>query len=50
MKNMKKLKKSELRVIKGGIVPIGCEGWDPKKRCCRVWDEEHSNNPVCPEI
>jgi len=47
MKNLKKLKKSDLKTIKGGIVPIGCLNWNPKLRCCRTWDEEHYNNPVC---
>lgn len=48
--NMKKLKKGELKTIKGGIIPIGCINWDPRKRCCRSWDDDHMNNPVCPEI
>ncbi|HBV14650.1 hypothetical protein [Chryseobacterium carnipullorum] len=45
--NMRKLKKGELKTIKGGIVPIGCNSWDPRKRCCRSWDSEHSSNPTC---
>lgn len=48
--NMKKLKKVELKTIKGGLIPIGCTSWDPRKRCCRSWDDDHMNNPVCPEI
>ncbi|WP_343610528.1 hypothetical protein [Chryseobacterium oranimense] len=47
MKNMRKLNKSDLRVIKGGIIPIGCNSWDPKVRCCRSWDAEHAGNPTC---
>ncbi|MDP9960419.1 hypothetical protein [Chryseobacterium lathyri] len=50
MKNMKKLKKAELKVIKGGIVPLGCNNWDTRRRCCTSWDEEHMYNPICPEI
>jgi hypothetical protein len=48
---MKKLKKAELKVTKGGVVPVGCStSWDPKRRCCRIWDEEYADRPVCPEI
>ncbi|MDV7698157.1 hypothetical protein N6B72_14610 [Chryseobacterium soli] len=45
--NMKKLKKGELKTIKGGIAPIGCNNWNPLLRCCRAWDEEHQSNPTC---
>jgi hypothetical protein len=45
--NMKKLKKGELETIKGGIIPIGCNNWNPVGRCCRAWDEEHQDKPTC---
>lgn len=48
MKNLKKLKNSELKTIKGGAVPLGCNNWNPLARCCRVWDSEHESNPTCP--
>lgn len=48
MKNLKKLKKSELKTIHGGSAPLGCNNWNPIARCCRVWDSEHSGNPTCP--
>ncbi|WP_156062464.1 bacteriocin-like protein [Chryseobacterium ginsenosidimutans] len=48
MKNLKKLKKSELKTIKGGSAPLGCNNWNPAARCCRVWDAEHQDNPTCP--
>ncbi|MCJ7932777.1 MAG: hypothetical protein MUW56_03870 [Chryseobacterium sp.] len=48
---MKKLKKGELKTIKGGNippVPIGCNSWDFKAGCCREWDSDHWDNPTCP--
>ena len=48
--NFKKLNKRELKTIQGGnipVVPIGCNSWDFKARCCRDWDWEHSENPTC---
>ncbi|WP_164465226.1 bacteriocin-like protein [Chryseobacterium lactis] len=50
MKNLKKLTSRELKTIKGGIIPIGCNNWDPRKRCCREWDTDHWENPVCPSV
>lgn len=49
--NMKKLKKQELKTINGGdipVVPIGCNNWDARARCCREWDSDHWDNPICP--
>ena len=48
MRNLKKLKKSELKTIQGGSAPIGCVDWNPVGRCCREWDAENQNKPVCP--
>ncbi|WES99868.1 bacteriocin [Chryseobacterium arthrosphaerae] len=48
--SFKKLNKRELKSIQGGnipVVPIGCNSWDFKARCCREWDWEHSENPTC---
>ncbi|REC59870.1 hypothetical protein DRF65_23440 [Chryseobacterium pennae] len=50
MKNLRKLEKKDLKTIHGGnipVVPIGCNNWDARARCCREWDWEHSNNPTC---
>lgn len=50
MKNLKKLEKRELKNINGGdipAIPIGCDRWDFKARCCKEWDFEHSGNPTC---
>lgn len=49
MKNLKKLKKSDLKTIKGGIVPVGCLNWDPKARCCRSWEADYCSNATCPD-
>lgn len=46
--NLRKLNKSELKTIKGGAAPIGCDNWNPQARCCRAWDAEHQNNQTCP--
>lgn len=48
--NMKKLSKSELKAMNGGHpppIPIGCNNWDQKNRCCREWDYDHWDNPTC---
>ncbi|MFC4383640.1 MULTISPECIES: bacteriocin-like protein [Chryseobacterium] len=50
MKNLRKLEKRELKNIHGGdipVVPIGCNIWDFRARCCKEWDWEHSGNPTC---
>ncbi|MDN3691926.1 hypothetical protein QWZ06_06495 [Chryseobacterium tructae] len=51
MKNLKKLRKGELKTIQGGnipVVPIGCNLWDERARCCKEWDWGHSDKPTCP--
>ncbi|MBK1896060.1 bacteriocin-like protein [Chryseobacterium paridis] len=48
MKNLRKLNKRELKTIKGGNVPIGCNSWDPRARCCNAWDTDHCQNATCP--
>ncbi|WP_160139436.1 hypothetical protein [Chryseobacterium sp. c4a] len=50
MKNLRKLEKKILKTINGGnipVVPIGCNIWDSRARCCKEWDWEHSGNPTC---
>ncbi|WP_347217109.1 hypothetical protein [Chryseobacterium sp.] len=51
MKNLKKLEKRVLKTIKGGgyipDIPIGCNDWDFKGRCCREWDWENQGNKTC---
>lgn len=49
MKNLKKLRKAELKTIKGGIIPRDCMSWDVRLRCCRQWLPEASERPVCPD-
>jgi len=49
MKNLKKLNRGELRTIKGGIIPIGCNSWDGRNRCCREWAPDYCNQPTCPD-
>ncbi|MDQ0782687.1 hypothetical protein QF044_002541 [Chryseobacterium sp. W4I1] len=49
MKNLKKFKREELKTIKGGNVPIGCNSWDPKLRCCRAWASDYCSNMTCPD-
>lgn len=48
MKNLKNLNRSALKTIRGGAVPLGCNSWDPRARCCRVWDDGYQDNPTCP--
>lgn len=50
MKNLRKLEKRELKTINGGnlpVIPIGCNLWDYRGRCCVEWDLEHSGNQTC---
>ncbi|MDR6920659.1 MULTISPECIES: bacteriocin-like protein [Chryseobacterium] len=49
MKNLKKLNRGELRTIKGGIIPLGCNRWDGRNRCCREWAPDYCNQPTCPD-
>ncbi|AZA90443.1 hypothetical protein EG343_07330 [Chryseobacterium nakagawai] len=49
MKNLKKLQRAELKIVKGGDIPIGCDTWDAGKRCCREWQTEYCNSPTCPD-
>jgi hypothetical protein len=48
MKNLKKLKRTELNTILGGVVPVGCSNWNPRERCCRAWDDGYQDKPTCP--
>lgn len=48
MKNLKKLQKGELKTIRGGAAPLGCNNWDPRARCCRAWDDGYQDSPTCP--
>ncbi|WP_410494440.1 bacteriocin-like protein [Chryseobacterium sp. CH1] len=50
MENLRKLEKRELKTINGGnipVVPIGCNIWDARARCCKEWDREYSDRPIC---
>lgn len=48
--NSKKLSKGELKNINGGNtpeIPIGCDRWDFRARCCKEWDWENQGRPTC---
>ncbi|SDJ20686.1 bacteriocin-like protein [Chryseobacterium jejuense] len=50
MKNLKKLEKKELKAINGGDIieiPMGCDRWDFRARCCKEWDAAYSGNRTC---
>lgn len=49
MKNLKRLQRAQLKTVKGGDIPIGCDTWDGGKRCCREWQAEYCNSPTCPD-
>ncbi|WP_165570729.1 bacteriocin-like protein [Chryseobacterium luteum] len=49
MKNLRKLSKGELKIIKGGNPPAGCNGWNQKAMCCREWAADYCGNATCPD-
>lgn len=48
MNNLRKLNKKELKTIKGGNVPLGCNSWNPQARCCMEWAPDYCGNRTCP--
>lgn len=50
MNNLRKLNKRELRTIKGGDAPAGCNRWNAPDRCCSEWDMENCHNDTCPNL
>ncbi|WP_435384113.1 bacteriocin-like protein [Chryseobacterium tructae] len=49
MKNLRKLNKGELKKIKGGRPPLGCNNWNPAAACCRAWAEGYCGGTTCPD-
>ncbi|MCL1670370.1 hypothetical protein [Elizabethkingia ursingii] len=48
MKNLKTLKRDELRVIGGGMAPRCCIGWNPITKECRGGYDPNCENPGYP--
>lgn len=49
MKNLKKIRREELKAIKGGRPPLGCNSWNPTAMCCRSWDPDYCGQRTCPD-
>lgn len=49
MKNLKKIKRGELKTIKGGRPPLGCNSWNPVAMCCRSWAPDYCGQTTCPD-
>lgn len=49
MKNLKKIKRGELKTIKGGRPPLGCNNWNPAAMCCRSWAPDYCGQITCPD-